>query len=156
MTERQIIDRLLARKRELGLSQSELAKRAGIRQSVLSRIEAGGGAMTKTLVALADALGMSLAVSEESVTTYIGTPAETEAMLRKFYDLQRAYIRNENPEAMDTYERTMWRVDATALEVVAEARVRDFMLPDVTRMDTEREIAKALAEGIGNGQDVQG
>lgn len=148
MTERQIIDRLLARKKELGLSQSELAKRAGIRQSVLSRIEAGGGAMTKTLVALADALGMSLAVSEENVTTYIGTPAETEAMLRKFYDLQRAYIRNENPEAMDTYERTMWRVDATALEVVAEARVRDFMLPDVTRMDTEREIAKLLAEGM--------
>ena len=148
MTERQIIDRLLARKKELGLSQSELAKRAGIRQSVLSRIEAGGGATAKTLVALADALGMSLAVSEESVTTYIGTPAETEAMLRKFYDLQRAYIRNENPEAMDTYERTMWRVDATALEVVAEARVRDFMLPDVTRMDTEREIAKALAEGM--------
>ena len=148
MTERQIIDRLLARKKELGLSQSELAKMAGIRQSVLSRIEAGGGAMTKTLVALADALGMSLAVSEENVTTYMGTPAETEAMLRKFYDLQRAYIRNENPEAMDTYERTMWRVDATALEVVAEARVRDFMLPDVTRMDTEREIAKALAEGM--------
>jgi ribosome-binding protein aMBF1 (putative translation factor) len=52
-------DTIRERRLELGLSQAEVARRAGMTQPALSRLEGGGGTPTiGVLDRLADALGM--------------------------------------------------------------------------------------------------
>jgi DNA-binding XRE family transcriptional regulator len=52
---------LIARRRELGMTQQQLAAASGIHQSEISRIEGGNGNPTlKTIGALAHALGTEL------------------------------------------------------------------------------------------------
>ena len=54
---------LASRRRALGLTQSELAARAGMSPSLISRIESGGQPPTvRTLVRLAEALGANLTI----------------------------------------------------------------------------------------------
>ena len=53
----------IARHRQLaGLTQAELARRAGCAQSQICKIEGGGGCSLETLQAIADALGESLRI----------------------------------------------------------------------------------------------
>lgn len=52
---------LRRRRKALGLSQSELADRIGVRQATISRLESGGGdARVSTLMDAAAALGLEL------------------------------------------------------------------------------------------------
>ena len=50
--------RLLAKRLELGLSQADVAERAGIAQRTMANLEAGGVAKVPTVEALAKALGV--------------------------------------------------------------------------------------------------
>lgn len=47
-------------RKALGLSQVQLAERAGVSQSVISRVEDGAGATTATAIRLARVLGTSV------------------------------------------------------------------------------------------------
>jgi transcriptional regulator with XRE-family HTH domain len=49
-----------AAREALGWSQSELSRRAGVKQSTLSRIEGGADPILTTAAAIADALGLRL------------------------------------------------------------------------------------------------
>lgn len=56
-------DSLAAARRQLGITQSELAQRTGIAQGAISRIESGkANPSIKTLTRLADGLGMNVAL----------------------------------------------------------------------------------------------
>ena len=56
---------LIARRRELRMTQQQLAAASGIDQSEISRIESGNGNPTlKTLGALTGALGVELSIAE--------------------------------------------------------------------------------------------
>jgi transcriptional regulator with XRE-family HTH domain len=60
---RQMADRLTARRRALGLSQTEVAARMGTSQSAVARLESGAADIRlSTLYRYAEALGDSLAV----------------------------------------------------------------------------------------------
>jgi transcriptional regulator with XRE-family HTH domain len=56
-----LVDGLVARRRELGLSQNEIAARMGTSQPAVARLEAGGvDARMSTLQRYADAVGVRL------------------------------------------------------------------------------------------------
>jgi HTH-type transcriptional regulator / antitoxin HipB len=60
---------LARRRKALGLSQTQLARRAGIRQSDVSRLESGSTNPTwSTLQAVLSALGAKLAIVDASTT----------------------------------------------------------------------------------------
>lgn len=56
-------DSIAAARRQIGITQAELAKRTGIAQGAISRIESGkANPSVKTLTRLADGLNMSIAL----------------------------------------------------------------------------------------------
>jgi transcriptional regulator with XRE-family HTH domain len=57
-----VAQRVRARRRALGWTQEELARRCGLHQSAIARVEAGRSRNieTRTLIALADGLGVSV------------------------------------------------------------------------------------------------
>lgn len=61
----EILDSLIMARENLGLTQAELAKKLGTKQSALSRLERGGykTATVDTLVRAANALGFRLEIS---------------------------------------------------------------------------------------------
>jgi DNA-binding XRE family transcriptional regulator len=61
--EDQLIRQLIDLRIKRGLSQSALAKRAGLQQPALARVESGKTASLKTLRRVADALGADVKVS---------------------------------------------------------------------------------------------
>ena len=64
-TSYRLAGQLIARRRELRMTQQQLAAASGIHQSEISRIESGNGNPTlKTLGALTDALGVELSIAE--------------------------------------------------------------------------------------------
>jgi len=70
-----LIDRLVARRQRLGLSQTEVAARMGTSQSAVARLEAGrSDARVSTLERYATALGTSLAFA---VDTAVDTAVES-------------------------------------------------------------------------------
>ena len=61
-----VIAALIAARRERGMTQQALAERVGIRQSVISRIERGGGNPSlKTLERLAQGLGLRIELTAD-------------------------------------------------------------------------------------------
>jgi DNA-binding XRE family transcriptional regulator len=63
-TRYRLAGQLIARRRELHMTQQELAVVSGIHQSEISRIEGGNGNPTlKTLEALTSALGVELSIT---------------------------------------------------------------------------------------------
>ena len=61
MTHEQFIKMITARRKSLGITQSELAKKAGIAQSTLSKIEKNSSTLSvKTLCKLLDCFGVEL------------------------------------------------------------------------------------------------
>lgn len=59
----QLVDSLLASRRELGLTQKELAERSGVHQVNISRIESGtGNPSVATLKKLAHGMGKQLVI----------------------------------------------------------------------------------------------
>jgi ribosome-binding protein aMBF1 (putative translation factor) len=63
----QLIDRLVAVRRQRGLSQTEVAARMGTSQSALARLESGqSDARLSTIVRLATALGVDVGFSVRS------------------------------------------------------------------------------------------
>ncbi|MQY23909.1 helix-turn-helix domain-containing protein [Nocardia macrotermitis] len=64
----ELAEAVRARRLELGLTQTEVARRAGIPQPSLSRIEGGGGTPTiATLDRLAEALGLTFIARFEAM-----------------------------------------------------------------------------------------
>jgi len=64
-TRYRLAGQLLARRRELHMTQQQLAAASGIRQSEISSIESGNGNPTlKTLGAITSALGVELSIAE--------------------------------------------------------------------------------------------
>ena len=64
-TSYRLAGQLIARRRELCMTQQQLAAASGIHQSEISRIESGNGNPTlKTLGALTGALGVELSIAE--------------------------------------------------------------------------------------------
>ena len=62
-TEYKIIGELISRRKAMGLSQAELAKKSGNKQQVISRIENKENSPTlKTLVAIANVMGCDIAL----------------------------------------------------------------------------------------------
>ena len=75
--EKLIAERLQERRAELGLSQAELARRAGVSQSSLLRVEEGGRSCTVgTLAKLAKGLGIEPA---ELLAEIVDRPKPTKA-----------------------------------------------------------------------------
>jgi DNA-binding XRE family transcriptional regulator len=71
-----LIGQLLVLRLEAGLTQTELAKRSGIRQSEISKIENGRINPTlETLEALGDALGAQLGFVRAARSDLIAAPA---------------------------------------------------------------------------------
>lgn len=67
MYESNLIQDLIKRRQEKGLSQKELANRIGIKQPQLSRIESGKQSPTlRTICLICDALGCSIKVALDS------------------------------------------------------------------------------------------
>jgi HTH-type transcriptional regulator/antitoxin HipB len=61
---------LAARRKQLGLSQADVAARVGLSQNRLSVLEKNSAALTaKQLLALLNVLGMDIAVSERAAGT---------------------------------------------------------------------------------------
>lgn len=56
----EISDNVLNKRIEKNWSQQELAKRSGVAQSIVSRVEAGGGMNIETLRSLAEAFGCAV------------------------------------------------------------------------------------------------
>ena len=74
----QLVEAIIARRKELGLTQEEAALRAGIRQSAIARLE-GGSAIPRldTLVKIAISLGLDIrfiktSVDEQAATRFVG------------------------------------------------------------------------------------
>jgi len=109
-------------------------------------------------------------VEDPHPTQFIGTPSEVETVLRRFFGYQRSYLIAQTSEAgddgiflrdedggliptdeqegvLDTFERTVWRVDITPLDKVAKTRCRHAFEADAERMRTERELYELLAKG---------
>jgi transcriptional regulator with XRE-family HTH domain len=64
-TSYRLAGQLIARRRELRMTQQQLAAASGIHQSEISRIEGGNGnPRLKTLGALTGALGVELSITE--------------------------------------------------------------------------------------------
>jgi ribosome-binding protein aMBF1 (putative translation factor) len=64
----QLATQLIGLREKRGLSQSELARRTGIHQTEISRIERGSGNPTeRTLLRLADALGADLQLVDRDI-----------------------------------------------------------------------------------------
>ena len=109
-------------------------------------------------------------------TQFIGTPDELEIALRRLFFYQRQYLIAQTSEAgedgiflrgedgglvptdeqegvLDTFERTVWKVDITPLDKVAKTRCRHAFESDAERMRTERELYELLAKGSFAGVD---
>ncbi len=74
----QLVEAIIARRRELGLTQEEVAQRSGIRQSAIARLE-GGSAVPRldTVVKIAISLGLDIrfiktSMDEQAATRSVG------------------------------------------------------------------------------------
>ncbi|MHB1685119.1 MAG: helix-turn-helix domain-containing protein [Bacilli bacterium] len=74
----QLVEAIIARRKELGLTQEEVALRAGIRQSAVARLE-GGAAIPRldTIVKIAIGLGLDVklianTMAEQAAAQFVG------------------------------------------------------------------------------------
>lgn len=74
----QLVEAMIARRRELGLTQEEVAKRSGIKQSAVARLE-NGAAIPRldTLVKVAISLGLDFqliktSMDEQAAARFVG------------------------------------------------------------------------------------
>lgn len=76
-------------------------------------------------------------------TTFIGTPVECEAMLRKHFACMRALIKgytdsesHDNSEDLDKYDRTVWQVDVYSTNGFAKKKIRPELVEEAGMMAT--------------------
>lgn len=78
-------------------------------------------------------------------TRLMGTMAETEVMVRRFFDSQRALMRGGGDVSKaDLVERVVYQTELRVLDAVSPQRSRPELAADVAFMDAERKYAHAV------------
>lgn len=90
----------------------------------------------------------------EVTQSFEGTPIECEAWLRKVFEYMRLFVRHglgdnhENRERAERdaeiYERSVWHIDVTGMDLVAKDRARTDLLVECEMIDAERQLFDTL------------
>ena len=87
-----------------------------------------------------------MAEEEARKTTFRGTPLECEAWLRRFFDIMRIFLGNEDESSLELFERTAWDIDIVAVDGVLKDRVRKDLRSYCDMISLERELFELLAK----------
>lgn len=100
---------------------------------------------------------------EGKPTTFEGTPTEIEVMIRSFFDMMRRYFKvykeitddEHADEKLDAYERTVWKVEMTPLEMIAKEKCRNVYLAEAMRIESERKLFEIVSKVDDDGQSEE-
>jgi len=98
-----------------------------------------------------------MAEEEARKTTFRGTPLECEAWLRRFFDIMRIFLGiNGDDETLETFERTVWDMDISAIDGVLKDRARPDLRPYADMIDLERDLLRLVTKVGEDGGKVDG
>ena len=98
-----------------------------------------------------------MAEEEARKTTFRGTPIECEAWLRRFFDTMRICLAIDGgDEALETFERSVWDMDISAIDGVLKDRVRPDLRPYADMIDLERDLLRLVTKVGEDGGKVDG
>lgn len=88
-------------------------------------------------------------------TSFRGTPLECEAWLRRFFDIMRIFIGIDGgDEALETFEKSVWDMDISAVDGVLKDRVRPDLRPYADMIDLERDLLRLVTNVGEDGGNV--
>ena len=88
-----------------------------------------------------------MAEEETRKTTFRGTPIECEAWLRRFFDIMRIFLGIDgDDEALETFEKSVWDMDISAIDGVLKDRVRPDLRPYADMIDLERDLLRLVTK----------
>lgn len=86
-------------------------------------------------------------MADERVTTFRGTPIECEAWLRRFFDIMRIFLAIDGgDEALETFEKSVWDMDISAIDGVLKDRVRPDLRSYADTIDLERDLLRLVTK----------
>jgi transcriptional regulator with XRE-family HTH domain len=91
-----VLQAFKTRRNELGITQTEMAKRLNISQSQYQKIESGGNPSLKTLTSMAMALNMKLMLVPSEKSTEINQLIKPPTRAKRFKSLLEQFEVKEN------------------------------------------------------------